>query len=143
MTRILVVDDDTRVLRSLERLLTGEGFEVATAATGALAMKEFEQSALDLVITDINMPEMDGIELILAMQDRQAGVPIIAISAGGLFPSELLLKNADMLGAVSTIPKPFDVETLLAAVVEALSADQPPDDATPERGLVRGRSSLV
>lgn len=131
MTKILVVDDDVRVLRSLERLLTTESYEVATAATGALAMRAFEQNAFDLVITDINMPEMDGIELILSLQDLKAGVPIIAISAGGLFPPELLLRNAGMLGAVSTIEKPFDAEKLLAAVAGALAADQAPDDDTP------------
>ncbi len=131
MARILIIDDDERVLRSLGRLLTAEGYEVETAAGGALAMKAFERNAADLVITDINMPEMDGIEVITTLQDLHPAVPIIAISAGGLFPKELLLQNADMLGAIATITKPFDIDTLLEAVADALAGDGSMDDVTP------------
>ena len=128
MTKILVVDDDARVLRSLDRLLTREGYEVETAADGFIALKMFEERAADLVITDINMPGMDGIEVITALQDLRSDVPVIAISAGGLLPSEVLLQNADMLGAISSISKPFDVDTLLEAVSRALVGEPSADD---------------
>ncbi len=128
MTKILVVDDDARILRSLDRLLTREGYEVETAADGFIALKMFEERAADLVITDINMPGMDGIEVITALQDLRSDVPVIAISAGGLLPSEVLLQNADMLGAISSISKPFDVDTLLEAVSRALVGEPSADD---------------
>ena len=128
MTKILVVDDDARILRSLDRLLTREGYEVETAADGFIALKMFEERAADLVITDINMPGMDGIEVITALQDLRSDVPVIAISAGGLLPSEVLLQNADMLGAISSISKPFDVDTLLEAVSRALVGEPTNDD---------------
>lgn len=128
MTKILVVDDDARILRSLDRLLTREGYEVETAADGFIALKMFEERAADLVITDINMPGMDGIEVITALQDLRSDVPVIAISAGGLLPSEVLLQNADMLGAISSISKPFDVDTLLEAVSRALVGEPTTDD---------------
>lgn len=128
MTKILVVDDDARILRSLDRLLTREGYEVETAADGFIALKMFEERAADLVITDINMPGMDGIEVITALQDLRSDVPVIAISAGGLLPSEVLLQNADMLGAISSISKPFDVDTLLEAVSQALVGEPSADD---------------
>ncbi len=128
MTKILVVDDDARILRSLDRLLTREGYEVETAADGFIALKMFEERAADLVITDINMPGMDGIEVITALQDLRSDVPVIAISAGGLLPSEVLLQNADMLGAISSISKPFDVDTLLEAVSRALVGEPSTDD---------------
>lgn len=128
MTKILVVDDDARILRSLDRLLTREGYEVETAADGFIALKMFEERAADLVITDINMPGMDGIEVITALQDLRSDVPVIAISAGGLLPSEVLLQNADMLGAISSISKPFDVDTLLEAVSQALVGEPTTDD---------------
>jgi len=128
MTKILVVDDDARILRSLDRLLTREGYEVETAADGFIALKMFEERAADLVITDINMPGMDGIEVITALQGLRSDVPVIAISAGGLLPSEVLLQNADMLGAISSISKPFDVDTLLEAVSRALVGEPSTDD---------------
>lgn len=133
MTKILVVDDDARILRSLDRLLTREGYEVETAADGFIALKMFEERAADLVITDINMPGMDGIEVITALQDLRSDVPVIAISAGGLLPSEVLLQNADMLGAISSISKPFDVDTLLEAVSQALVGEPSADDTSASR----------
>lgn len=133
MTKILVVDDDARILRSLDRLLTGEGYEVETAADGFIALKMFEERAADLVITDINMPGMDGIEVITALQGLRSDVPVIAISAGGLLPSEVLLQNADMLGAISSISKPFDVDTLLEAVSRALVGEPSTDDTSASR----------
>jgi CheY-like chemotaxis protein len=76
----------------------------------------------DLVVTDLNMPGMDGIELILAANKRWPEVPVIAVSGGGLMPKELLLANAEMLGAVTTLTKPLGIPELEAAVNQALAA---------------------
>ncbi len=131
MHRILVVDDDEHILRSLDRALTAQGYQVETVATGHLALKSSEENPPDLVITDINMPEMDGIEVILSFQERLPGVRIIAMSGGGQFTTDLLLGNAEMHGAVFSLPKPFELDALLAAVGQAL-ADEP-DVPDPEQ----------
>lgn len=120
MSRILVIDDDPGVLDGVRRILERIGHDVETAENGRVAMRRFEANPHDLVITDINMPEMDGIEVILALRGDDRGVPIIAMSAGGQLPRELLLENADMLGAVAAVPKPFQVADLVEAVESAL-----------------------
>jgi CheY-like chemotaxis protein len=122
VARILLVDDDEDVLRGMRRVLQRLGHEVVAAADGHQALRALEGDPCDLVITDINMPEMDGIELILALRERWPKVPIIAISGGGLMPKELLLASAEVLGAVTTLPKPVGVAELEAAVARALGA---------------------
>ncbi len=130
MPRILIIDDDERILRSLERILSGEGYEVGTAANGRLAMKAFEAHPADLVITDVNMPEMDGLEVIMSFRERRPDIPVIAISGGGALSKELLLDNAEVLGAVTSIQKPFDMDELLAAVARVLGEGDRPLDAS-------------
>ncbi len=68
------------------------------------------------------MPEMDGIEVIMGLRDLSPGLPVIAISGGGLFPEELLLENAQGLGAIITLSKPFDIRKLAGAVKRALTS---------------------
>ena len=94
---------------------------MAEAADGRQALRAVLSRGCDLVITDINMPEMDGIEVIMALSERRPGLPIIAISGGGRLPKDLLLTSADMLGAVTTLAKPFDIPDLIAAVERALA----------------------
>ena len=122
MARILLVDDDEDVLRGMRRVLQRLGHEVVAAGDGRQALRALEGDPCEMVITDINMPGMDGIELILALRDRWPKVPIIAISGGGLMPKDLLLASAEILGAVTTLPKPVGVPELEAAVARALGA---------------------
>lgn len=122
MARILVIDDDEAMRAGIRRFLTGEGHEVVVAENGKDALRLFEAEPADLVITDINMPEMDGIEIITTFQKVSPGVPVIAISGGGLFPKELLLDNADLLGAVESLEKPFELEDLRGAVERGLAS---------------------
>lgn len=120
MARIVLVDDHEEVRRALCRALERMGHEVATAADGKKALAALGAAPHDLVVTDLNMPDMDGIELILAIKDRWPGVPVIAVSGGGMMPKEVLLKNAEILGAVTTLAKPVDLGDLRAAVEAAL-----------------------
>jgi len=73
------------------------------------------------VLTDVNMPDMDGIEVLKAVKDHDRDVPVIAISGGGVIPSQILLGNAHLLGAYATLDKPFDLDELRAAVESALA----------------------
>jgi DNA-binding NtrC family response regulator len=96
------------------------GYHVLMAADGKGAMTVLAETSVDLVVTDINMPDMDGIELLRSVQKRSA-IPVIAISGGGLIPVEVLLRNAELLGAVHTLAKPFELDEIRDAVARALS----------------------
>lgn len=124
MRRILVVDDDPQVRRGLSRALHQSGYEVVEAANGREAMAILRQDPPDLVITDINMPEMDGIEIINELRAAGTPVPVIAISGGGRLPKELLLGDASILGAVATLEKPFELAALLGTVDRLLTGGE-------------------
>lgn len=120
MSRILVIDDDPQVRVVLRRMLEYSGYEVAEAADGAQGMQEFRANPADLVITDILMPEQEGIETIIALRREHKGLPVIAISGGGAIAADEHLTAAGMLGAARTLAKPFTREQILAAVKELL-----------------------
>ncbi len=122
MAKILLIDDDAAVREGAGRFLMRCGHDVEEAASGAKALRLAEDGEFELVITDINMPDMDGIEVILALSALCPTVPIIAISGGGLMPSDILLDSAATLGAVTTLPKPFELDHLRDAVERALGA---------------------
>lgn len=131
MARILIIDDDTPVRTTLRRVLERDAHVVLEAPNGKEALKVVEREPCELVITDINMPEMDGIELIVTLVERWPSLPIIAISGGGKLPKDVLLLDADLLGAVTTLPKPFDLSQLKAAVDQALARPGSGGDSTP------------
>ena len=76
----------------------------------------------DLVITDINMPDMDGIELIRALRGREPPLPVVVMSGGGTFDKRLLLDSARMLGAVVALEKPFSLDELKRVVEDSLAS---------------------
>ena len=121
MPNILVVDDEPALLRAVERFLTGLGYEVSAAGNGTEALAAIEEATPDLLITDINMPEMDGIEILNALRARGLAIPVIAISGGGQFDRRLLLGSAKVLGAVLTLEKPFELAELREMVEEVLT----------------------
>ena len=110
---------------SLVRLLSRYGHDVAEAADGRAGVAALAEFEADLVLTDINMPEMDGIEVINALLKERPGLPVVAISGGGRLDKGLLLGNALALGAVSSLSKPFEVEQVLAVIDEALRQPRP------------------
>jgi len=110
--RILVVDDDPALLRLTSQILREAGFEVLTAENGKEAMNQLESIDVDLVLTDLAMPEQDGFDTIKMLQDRRHGVKIIAMS--GRFGD--LLHVAKILGAEATLAKPFRPAELLETV---------------------------
>lgn len=120
MPNILVVDDEPALLRAVERYLTRLGYDVSAAANGKEALAAMDDWSPDLLITDINMPEMDGIEVLNTLRARGSAIPVIAISGGGQFDRRLLLGSAKVLGAVLTLEKPFELEELREMVEEVL-----------------------
>jgi CheY-like chemotaxis protein len=130
MRSILIIDDEEEVARALRRVLERAGFAVTTATGGSEGIGAFEREPADLVITDIIMPKMHGIELIKTIRSGHPATRIIAISGGGNFgplqyqpeaiTTSAYLAAATQAGADAVLTKPFDKEDLLAAVQRLL-----------------------
>ena len=120
MALILVIDDDDDVRSALRRRLEQTGYEVITAADGADGIRLFRESPVDLIITDIIMPELNGITAILELKQESPDVKIIAISGGGFIEAEEYLYMARVVGVERTFTKPFAGDELLKAVGEIL-----------------------
>lgn len=114
--RILVVEDEPDFCEIVAEVLRLEGFVVTTASDGKEALSALEGQDFDLVITDIVMPRMDGLELILQMRKRYPDLPVAAMSGGSEMDSALYLRMARHFGVVATMTKPFGADQLLAVV---------------------------
>jgi DNA-binding NtrC family response regulator len=118
MAEILVIDDDPQMRRLLVRVLAGAGHTAHVADNGKQGIELFRSLHPALVITDIVMPDVEGIELIRELRQEAPAIPILAISGGSnLF---LYLRLADKLGATTTLAKPFGNDELLLIVEELL-----------------------
>ena len=122
MAHILVIDDDDTLRGAIVAFLRSSGHEVHEANDDKKALTLFEATPVDLVITDINMPEMDCIEIVLKFGSTWPDIPVIAMSGGGLLPKEMLLDQAGLLGATRSITQPFDLLDLLEIVGRALES---------------------
>ena len=123
MARILVIDDEPEIRSMLADVLSEEGHEVVDAPDGRRGLALQRERAADLVITDIFMPEQEGIETILELRQAFPRVKIIAMSGGGERLRTLdYLPAAGHLGAVRTLAKPFELDAMLALVSEVLGA---------------------
>ncbi|NOQ47507.1 MAG: response regulator [Desulfobulbaceae bacterium] len=118
--RILVIDDDEQMRILLRQVMEWAGHEVAEAENGRQGMQKQRQQPADLVITDLIMPEQEGLETIGSLRKEFADVKIIAISGGGRIGPEAYLPAASELGANRVFSKPFDVQELVTAVRELL-----------------------
>lgn len=121
MARVLVIDDDEAIRTLAKAMLSGVGHEVEEAADGSEGLRMFEKRRADVVITDINMPGMDGHEFIASFRKRHPGVPIVAISGGGAASTDDLLLRAAKLGAAEVIMKPFEFGQFVGSVKRALA----------------------
>lgn len=121
MAKILVIEDDEQFREMLAQMLEQSGHQAETAANGVLGMAQFRQSPPDLVITDILMPEKDGIDVIIEMKNEQDDVRIIAISGGRrTITPQFNLDSAALIGVRQTLTKPFNRQQLLQAIQDAL-----------------------
>jgi len=116
--KILIVDDDEIVRRLLRNKLQSCGYEIAEAGDGREAMRRLGEEDFDVVITDVLMPEQDGLETLMYLRREHPDIRAIAITAG----DKLHLDNARGFGAAYVFAKPFKLETLESAVKELLSA---------------------
>ncbi|MFA4829000.1 MAG: NAD(P)H-dependent oxidoreductase subunit E [Thermodesulfovibrionales bacterium] len=108
--RILIVDDELIVIRSAERVLKSEGYDVEGALGGREAIMKIEQNSYDLVFTDLKMPEVDGITLIRWIKKTKPSIGIVIITG---YPSQDTIKEALELGIIDYVPKPFTPSVLL------------------------------
>ena len=116
MARILIADDEEPDLRLMEAILERAGHEVRLVEDGEAALKACRADPFDVVVTDLQMPNVHGFELITALRDLDSAPPIIAVSGTGHEQLEI----ADALGAKFTLSKPIDPHALLAAVDQIL-----------------------
>lgn len=120
MPSILVVDDDDMVRDAIASALKRSGYTVLEAADGREAAIRFKREPVDLVITDILMPERDGLETIQALSNGSGSVPIIAMT-GLSSRSSLYLEMARTFGAVRVLEKPFELTELIRVTKELLA----------------------
>lgn len=132
MARILLIDDDGLVRKSIHRALERAGHEVWESAGPKTALHMLDYVVVDLVITDIYMPGMNGVELIRRLEQRETCPHVIAMTGGGITRSSAdLLSQARSMGAERTIEKPFGPDALLSAVNEVLGSDSVVAPAAP------------
>lgn len=120
MSKILIADDDPQVRAVICRMLVRSGYTVVEAEDGRAALRLWGAGPddFDLLITDILMPEKDGFDAIIEFRKIWPKAKIIAITGGGPYKVDILLRTAEKLGVRRTLQKPFDRQTLLDAVRE-------------------------
>ena len=123
MANILVVEDDPLVLETLTAALESKGHSVASAPNGIVGLRQFAQSSFDLVISDIIMPDMEGIGMILELRRKNPEVKILAISGGGRTGNGDFLDVAKKLGAMAILQKPIRPAELFHTVDRCLADD--------------------
>ena len=123
MARILVIDDEPEMRVLLELILKPAGHEVILAADGREGVERYRTSPADLVITDLYMPNQEGLETIREFRTRFPEVAIIAMS--GRAAAVTMLSIAQKFGAVAVLHKPFAADELIAAVAKALGGQSP------------------
>jgi DNA-binding response OmpR family regulator len=129
--RLLLVDDEPDVRASIARVLTRSGFEVRLADSAEQAIAAVREDRVDLVITDIIMPQQDGVELLRALKEEFPDIAVIAISGGGNFwpqgykpeaiTTSAYLEAAIQAGADGVIAKPFEIAELVEVVRSVLA----------------------
>lgn len=121
MKKILVIDDDIPLNGMICEILTSAGYEVRTAPNGMEGLKLFMKERPDLVITDIYMPEKEGLETIMELRQADKAIRILVVSGGcpHINMSEMFAM-AEMFGADAFLPKPFAVGTFLQKINELL-----------------------
>ena len=120
MAKILIIDDDPAILIMLRKMLEKAGYTVEVANNGREGLEKIESWLPDLLVTDIVMPEKEGLELILNLRKKNPTIKIIAISGGGRFSYEGYLTSAKYFGADRTFQKPLNHKEFIQAVSDLL-----------------------
>jgi DNA-binding response OmpR family regulator len=114
MKTILVIEDNENMLRMVNDLLSRSGYQVLTATDGVQGMKVYHKAKPDLVLTDIIMPDKEGLEVVMELSREVPRPKIIAMSGGGMMEPRTYLSLAEKLGADDVLQKPFRPADLLA-----------------------------
>lgn len=122
MPRILVIEDDPVMLEFMRIVLQETGYEVETAEGGVEGMKAIERTDLDLVVTDIYMPDMDGLEIVREIKARFPDLKTLAMTSGGSHDNVSVLIVAEVFGADASLKKPFSKDELTDCVERTLAA---------------------
>ena len=122
---LLLVDDDPGLLKLLGMRLVSEGYSVVTAESGQEGLKVLGREKVDLVISDLRMDEMDGMQLFTEIQKQQPGMPVIILTAHGSIPDAVA---ATQQGVFSFLTKPVDKDALYKAIDSALEHTAPSND---------------
>lgn len=120
-TRILIIDDDQRLLDALAFELEDQGFDVTTQQTGKNCLRTIEEHDIGLILSDIFMPEVEGIEVLTALRRARPELPIFLMSGGSRISkmnNDTIFEQAQLLGAKKIFKKPFDVKELVVAIHE-------------------------
>jgi DNA-binding NtrC family response regulator len=117
MKRVLVIDDESIVRVSCQRILIPEGYEVQLASSGMEGLAYLQREPFDLVLLDLKMPDMDGVEVLQEIKEKWPDIPIIIITGYNTIQAAEQMIG---LGASSFIEKPFKPDTLLSAVKKLL-----------------------
>ena len=136
---LLLVDDDPGLLKLLGMRLTSEGYRVQTAESGQQGLRVLAKERIDLVISDLRMDEMDGLQLFSEIQKVQPGMPVIILTAHGSIPDAVA---ATQQGVFSFLTKPVDKDALYKAIDEALERSSPAMDEQWREAIVT-RSPLM
>ncbi|HBY3754831.1 TPA: two-component system response regulator GlrR [Klebsiella pneumoniae] len=137
--RLLLVDDDPGLLKLLGMRLVSEGYNVVTAESGSEALRVLGREKVDLVISDLRMDEMDGLQLFSEIQKGHPGMPVIILTAHGSIPDAVA---ATQQGVFSFLTKPVDKDALYKAIDEALEQRSPATDEAWRQAIVT-RSPLM
>jgi two-component system response regulator HydG len=129
MARVLIIDDDASVRDALAKILLLDGHTVEKASDGRSALSAVAARPPDLVVTDIYMPEMDGIEFLLHLSEAAPDIPVIAVSGGATASAGFVLQDASQLGAAATLAKPFEIDDVRSVVRDVLERHPPKSGA--------------
>jgi DNA-binding response OmpR family regulator len=121
--RVLIIDDDADTRMLLRELLEANGYEVSEAENGEAGLRTFDKTLPELVVTDIVMPDREGISTIIELRKKKANTKIIAIS-GGKRNSPEYLDWARKLGADKTLDKPLDLQLFLKTVADLAASNK-------------------
>lgn len=120
---ILVVDDEFDVRQGLAKLLEFEGYQVSTAENGTVALERAKTAEFDLVLTDLRMPGLSGVETLIGLKKLHPGLQVIVVTG---FASDATAANCLREGAFDIVTKPFDLNQLLSLIEKAIEAQKQP-----------------
>jgi DNA-binding response OmpR family regulator len=136
---ILVMEDDLSVAKGLEMVLTEEGYDVYLAGTGSLALEAFKEKRYDLLVADLKLPDMDGMDVIKRVKSEKPDTEVVVITGYGTAATAV---EAMKLGARDFLPKPFTEDQIKSAVTDALKAhavEEPAEAEVPDVRAAEGR----